>query len=306
MAWDAGACVCAMQPIELLAPFKFLAAAPDHGLVLGAIGRSPADQARRAQARQHADAALEPVLRRGFAAGDGGSLAEGGADSIVENLYGPTELTIACAAYRWDPVNSPAECVNDLVPIGDVYPGLDWVIVDEALAPVGPGAIGELCVAGTQTSPGYWRNPERTAQRFFDRIQPNGSIARYHRTGDLVARRDGGLVFLAAAIRRSKSAVIASNLARSKACCGAAVVSKRWHWPGRVSSNRIISSRSSGASNLPQLEFAARKALPNYMVPRAIHTVAEMPLNANSKIDRNALRRWLASRPEAECTRLAG
>lgn len=44
--------------------------------------------------------------------------------SILENLYGPTELTIARSAYRWDPENSPAECVNGVVPIGDIYPGL--------------------------------------------------------------------------------------------------------------------------------------------------------------------------------------
>ena len=29
-------------------------------------------------------------------------------NSTVENLYGPTELTIACTLYRWDPERSPA------------------------------------------------------------------------------------------------------------------------------------------------------------------------------------------------------
>ncbi len=29
--------------------------------------------------------------------------------STVENLYGPTELTVDCLGYRWDPERSPAE-----------------------------------------------------------------------------------------------------------------------------------------------------------------------------------------------------
>ena len=69
------------------------------------------------------------------------------------------------------------------MPIGEVYPGLEQLIVDEALAEVAPGAIGELCVAGAQTSPGYW-NECRAAppQRFFERdcsrtADGNGSTA---------------------------------------------------------------------------------------------------------------------------------
>jgi signal transduction histidine kinase len=57
----------------------------------------------------------------------------------VENLYGPTELTIACTVHRWDPVTSPAACVHDNVPIGRPYPGLHALVVDERLAEVGDG-----------------------------------------------------------------------------------------------------------------------------------------------------------------------
>ena len=44
--------------------------------------------------------------------------------SVVENLYGPTELTVACTAYRWDPSRSPAECEAGVVPIGYPLPGM--------------------------------------------------------------------------------------------------------------------------------------------------------------------------------------
>ncbi|MEQ1613658.1 MAG: amino acid adenylation domain-containing protein [Hyphomicrobiaceae bacterium] len=307
MAWDAGACVCAMQPIELLAPFKFL---QQHRIT---VWFSVPSVAALLIKRGALKPGSMPTLRWSLFCGEGLPKATAEAwqkaapNSIVENLYGPTELTIACTAYRWNPVKSPAECVNDLVPIGDVYTGLDWIIVDEELVPVGPGAIGELCVAGAQTSPGYWRNAERTAQRFIDRIQPNGCIARYHRTGDLVARRDGGLVYFGRRDTQIKVGGHRIELGEIEGVLrrGGSVEAVALAWPCAQQPDHIVAIVS-GASNMPQLEAAARQSLPNYMVPRAIHTIAEMPLNANSKIDRKALRQWLASRPVAELTQLAG
>jgi non-ribosomal peptide synthetase component F len=43
-------------------------------------------------------------------------------NSICENLYGPTELTIACTLYRWDTQRSAAESELGVVPIGEPYP----------------------------------------------------------------------------------------------------------------------------------------------------------------------------------------
>jgi len=38
--------------------------------------------------------------------------------SLIKNIYGPTELTIACTAYRWEHASSPEECEQGIVPIG--------------------------------------------------------------------------------------------------------------------------------------------------------------------------------------------
>ncbi|MEV5594609.1 AMP-binding protein [Streptomyces sp. NPDC052496] len=67
MAWENGARLCSVEPIELLPPSKYLERNGINGVVLGALrGRRPA-QARWARAGQHAHTALEPVLRRGAA-----------------------------------------------------------------------------------------------------------------------------------------------------------------------------------------------------------------------------------------------
>src|SRR5205814_2927339 len=54
-------------------------------------------------------------------------------NSVIENLYGPTEVTIACTAYQWNDTNSPTECDHGVVPIGEPFDGMETVIADEEL-----------------------------------------------------------------------------------------------------------------------------------------------------------------------------
>lgn len=152
MAWGAGAAVCSLQPIELHAPFRFL---EKHCVTVWfSVPSVAALMTRRRSLRP----GVLPTLRWSLFCGEAlpRSLAEAwqlaAPHSTIENLYGPTELTIACSAYRWDPMRSPAECVHELVPIGHVYDGLYDLVVDERCRPVAPGEVGELCVGGPQPS----------------------------------------------------------------------------------------------------------------------------------------------------------
>lgn len=307
MAWDSGAAVCAMQPIEMLAPFKFV---EQHKIT---VWFSVPSAAALLIKRGALKPGSMPTLRWSLFCGEGLPQATAEAwqlaapNSIVENLYGPTELTIACAVYRWNTATSPAECVNDLVPIGEVYPGLERIVVNEMLGEVEAGAIGELCVAGPQTSPGYWKNAERTAARFFERRMPDGRTLWFHRTGDLVAERNGHLVYLG---RRDTQVKVGGHRIELGEIEGVlrrsgSVEAIALPWPCEKQPDHIIAIVS-GAPSLARLEAATRQSLPNYMVPRAIHAIPEMPLNANAKIDRKALRSWLVERNAQEAPRLAG
>ena len=63
------------------------------------------------------------------------------------------------------------------IPIGQGCDGEELLVLDDDLqAGRGPGEIGELYISGPGLSPGYWRDPERTAAAFV--ANPLGSDVR--------------------------------------------------------------------------------------------------------------------------------
>jgi non-ribosomal peptide synthetase component F len=119
--------------------------------------------------------------------------AEAAPHSVVENLYGSTELTIACAYYRWDPARSASESAYGVVPIGEPFPQMSALVVDEALREVKPGEDGELLMTGPQRSLGYWLDPLKTEAAF---VRPPGQDEIYYRTGDRVRKPVGNCPML--------------------------------------------------------------------------------------------------------------
>jgi amino acid adenylation domain-containing protein len=294
IAWSNGACVYSMASIDLLAPTKFIN--KNQLTVWFSVPSLPAHMIRRNTLVPGSLPSLrwslfcgEPLTQR---------IAEcwqaAAPNSVVENLYGPTELTIACLVHRWDPRTSPALCQNAIVPIGAAYPGLSPLVVDNDLAPVPAGEIGELLVGGPQTTPGYWRDPQKTAERFVYLPQAASQEQRFYRTGDRVhlgasgdfifhGRTDNQIKVLGhrielgeieAALRRNPSV-------QEAVACG---------WPVVDGSAEAIVAFVSGNSLDPATLINELKGqVPPYAVPKKIFLVPEMPLNINGKIDRRAL-----------------
>jgi non-ribosomal peptide synthetase component F len=79
------------------------------------------------------------------------------------NLYGKTETTIASGYYTVPhcPENEAAE-----IPIGRACDGQEMLVLNESLEPTPIGESGELYIRGVGLSPGYWRDPEKTASVF--------------------------------------------------------------------------------------------------------------------------------------------
>ncbi len=213
--------------------------------------------------------------------------------SVLENLYGPTELTIACSTYRWMPEQSPSECVYGVVPIGTVYPSLRYVLIDPFGQP-GP-TEGELCVTGPQMFSGYLdsRDDENRFLVHDDR--------RWYRTGDRVridargvGETDGSggiLQYLGRVDFQVKIRGYRIELAEIEHAARALPgISQVAAVPVRYQGIVELAMFYAGSALRPEdVIVALAKSLPDYMVPRWAWRLDNMPLNANSKVDRRAL-----------------
>ena len=98
-------------------------------------------------------------------------------------MYGPTEDTIFCTQYAYDK-NGENKTHHGVLSIGLAMEGTITIIIDEDNNPLPVGEIGQLCLGGTQLTPGYWKNEEKNKEAFFY-LQFNGLLQRFYKTGDL-------------------------------------------------------------------------------------------------------------------------
>jgi amino acid adenylation domain-containing protein len=212
------------------------------------------------------------------------------------NLYGPTEATIASSYYS---VPVCPERETESIPIGTACAGEELLVLDEHLAPVPAGTVGELYIGGVGLSPGYWRDAEKTRAVFLEDPRHPGSGMRIYRTGDL-ARVDGaGLVyFLGRADSQIKSRGYRIELGEIETALGAleclresAVVAVQSSgFEGWTICCAYVSPEPHEASPT-SLKEMLRESLPPYMLPSRWLALAELPKNANGKIDRPAVRK---------------
>ncbi len=212
--------------------------------------------------------------------------------SVLENLYGPTELTIACTYYRWDYKSSANESEMGIVPIGYPYPKMKVLVADEELREVKPGETGELLMTGPQMSPGYWEDSEKTAAAF---LVPPGRREVYYRTGDRVRRpvREGPLVYLGRVDfqvkvlgHRVELGEIESVVRDSCGRDGVIAVG----WPTTPSGAGAVEVFIEGPpQDVEGIRRTVALLLPDYMVPRRVHFLPQIPKNVNGKFNRRQL-----------------
>ncbi|WUH89174.1 amino acid adenylation domain-containing protein [Streptomyces sp. NBC_00433] len=206
-------------------------------------------------------------------------------DVEVTALGGATEAAIWSNSYlvgRVDPAWRS-------IPYGRPLPGQTMRVLDHRLDVRPPGAVGRIHIGGAGLARGYWRDPERTAERF---VTHPATGERLYWTGDLGRYRpDGVIEFLGREDRQAKiqgfrvepgeveAAVRACDGVRD---CAVAVED------GPAGQKRLVALVVAEPGEKPQAaELAARLRgrLPHYMVPGSIHVVDRPALSANGKVD---------------------
>ena len=300
VAWERGACVCCPSQKTLLNPAKFIQSSaltiwfsvPSVGIFMKRLGALRAGQF--------------PTLRWSLFCGEplpveiAESWSLAAPNSMVENLYGPTELTIACCFYRWQHGKSQGECLRGVVPIGEPFPGMDVLVADEELGEIPSGGEGELLMAGPQVTPGYWQDPEKTAAAY---VHPPGKRQTYYRTGDRVRRpiEGGPMCYLGRADNQVKIQGYRVELGEVESVLrqeAGVEVAVAVGWPLAANGAEGIEAFLIGDNLEPQaIRERLKRKLPFYAVPRRIHLLRELPLNPNGKIDRRKLIDLLQVKP---------
>jgi amino acid adenylation domain-containing protein len=292
VAWERGACVCCPSPQDLLMPARYVASSgitfwfsvPSTGVLMNKLRMLKKDLYPSVRFALFCGEALPAEIAQAFAVAM--------PNAIVENLYGPTELTIACTLYRWHSDSSPSDCENGLVPIGVPYPGMQALVVDESLMEVAPGETGELLMTGPQLTLGYWQDPERTRTAF--RVPP-GRQERFYRTGDRVRRPLGAgpLVYLGRLDQQLKVHGYRVELGEIEAVLRQEAgidVAIAVGWPRSArGAEGIVAFLAADEIDQESLRERLKGRLPPYMVPKQVIAMSRLPLNSNGKVDRGAL-----------------
>ncbi len=206
----------------------------------------------------------------------------------IENLYGPTEITVDATRSIVRPGDSGEP------PIGKGLWNTKLYVLDQRMKLLPKGARGELYIGGAGVSRGYLNRPELTAERFVK--NPFGE-GRLYRTGDIVSwREDGELDFFSRTDAQVKINGLRIELgeielqleAMPQIAHAVVVIHPDDHGTKRIFAFAIARD----PNNRPDMSDVNRhlqKKLPKYMTPTALTWVEKFPLTSSGKLDRKAL-----------------
>lgn len=197
-------------------------------------------------------------------------------------MYGATEAT---ARLSYLP---PDKLLEKPGSIGKGIPGVELRVLAENGRPVVPGERGEIYATGANISPGYYDDPVGSAAKF---------TSYGLRTGDLAVVDDDGYIFIVDrrddfikswGHRVSSQEVEAAALRLGQLVSAAAV-----GVPDDEAGEAVVLlavARPGDEVRPDEVLAACRQHLPKYMMPRSVHILDGLPVNANGKLAKPRLR----------------
>lgn len=212
------------------------------------------------------------------------------------NAYGLTETSDDT---NHEVMHRPPD--GERVPLGRAVNNVRIYIVDDRLNLVPLGSRGEIVFSGVCVGRGYINDEFRTRQAFL--LDPYHEGARLYRSGDIgYWAPDGKLEFLGRRDAQVKIRGFRIEIGE--------VENRMLAISGVLGSAVVVTERNDGSRHLVGFFRAApdvsaeslreelAKALPDYMVPTALHRRDELPLTANGKVDKKSLARLAATAGE--------
>ena len=201
-------------------------------------------------------------------------------------MYGQTECIRS--AYL-DPARAEAKPES----VGRAIPGTELLLLDESGRPVAPGEVGNLHVRGPHLMRGYWNRPDKTAEVLVPGPLPgeflliSGDLFRQDAEGDFyfVARSDEIIKSRGEKVSPDEveNAIYSLSAVREAAVVGI---------PDPLLGEAVcafIAVRDGAQVSSQQIKRACSERLENYMVPKHIVILPELPRTPNGKLSRKLL-----------------
>jgi len=206
----------------------------------------------------------------------------------IVNVYGPTECTCICSAYRLK--NSDFNDLKGLPALGQLNQNFNYLILDEN---GNESSEGDLCLIGPNVGVGYYNDSKRTEQTFLKCMIGKHYAKRMYKTGDIVVEKNGMLYFKTRRDSQIKHMgyrieleEIETYLNLIKGINRSAVIYKK----GNKTFGKIIAFVSvKGGLRKESIESELTKNIPVYMIPNQIKLLDTIPINSNGKIDKQTL-----------------
>jgi amino acid adenylation domain len=205
----------------------------------------------------------------------------------IHNEYGPTEATVGCCDYVYDPNHAISSSVLIGKPIANTQ-----IYILKGMELCGICIPGELCVAGAGIAKGYLNRKELTDEKFIK--NPFGE-GRLYRTGDLARwLPDGNLEYLGrideqVKIRgfRIEIGEIESAIRELSEIHDCVVCVKRDMYNEKILCAYLVSQE--GKLDVSNIRCCLQGKLPEYMIPSLLMQIETIPMTLNGKVDRNCL-----------------
>jgi amino acid adenylation domain-containing protein len=222
-------------------------------------------------------------------------------DIEVANVYGAAECSDVSSFYRLKEYDRYA---RSSVPIGKPISNSQIYLLDEALASVPVGAVGEICIGGVGVGKGYVNDASLTEMKFIPAPCTAAPLGRIYRTGDLgrlgpdlnlqfVGRVDHQIKIRGFRVHLGD---IETSLRQCPGVREAVVIKKELALGDERLIAFVVPTEGQAVAPADEIKSSLKTRLPDYMIPAAIVTRDQLPLNPNGKVDRDALLRlWDAS-----------
>ena len=200
-------------------------------------------------------------------------------DSVILNVYGPTECAMGCAAAVMEP--------EEEVTIGRPIANTQFFIMDADGNSLGVGEKGELIICGACVGRGYVNLPAKTSEAFFlyrgMRAYHSGDLASWTEDGRICiwGRIDNQVKLRGFRIELDEIERVMGSYPDVKGSAVKLCHGSTDYLTGYITSADIVDP--------DELRAFMGKRLPEYMIPSVILQMDKLPETVNGKVDKNAL-----------------